>query len=472
MISSRHYRLQDPNPLNPFEKCELGREKYAKILTSIIENYADGFVLALNNKWGEGKTEFIRMWKVYLEMEERKFQTIYFNAWEHDFNREPLTALLSELKELKIGKDKNFKSMVKYGARFSKALVPTVLSAFLEKYIDSKTIKEAFHELSEEAAQVFEEEVNGYVNKKRGLEEFKKELETYVSGLEKPLVFFIDELDRCNPKYAVEFLEIIKHFFSVPGIVFVLSIDKGNLINSIIGYFGSQDLDGNEYLKRFIDLEYSLPAPILDDYIHFMFQKTGIREFLGNDNRILNQKLSDENNLIYELAYSFFNNFNWNLRQIEKILNHTSLVLKTFPIRSKIFPEIIFTLLVIKFSDSNLYNKIKHKKLGPQEFLDALSQYLSLGEGYQENIDLQHLEVSMLYIYCKKEGSQRINGVWELGPNDYTLNISSKLVDDLGYFLTDFEARLNKIQKNDEYLNLDLFYFISRIELFNNLRSR
>lgn len=74
----------------PFINCKLGREKYANVLTSIVANYGDGFVLALNNKWGAGKTTFVKMWEQMLINKE--YQTIYFNAWENDFEDNPLTA--------------------------------------------------------------------------------------------------------------------------------------------------------------------------------------------------------------------------------------------------------------------------------------------------------------------------------------------------------------------------------------------
>lgn len=477
MISSRHYTLKDPNPEYPFERCELGREKYAKILTSIIENYADGFVLALNNKWGEGKTEFIRMWKVYLEMEDRKFQTIYFNAWEHDFNRDPLTALLSELKELKIGKEKDFKSLVKYGAKFSKALVPTVLSALLEKHIDSTTIRTAFQKLSDEAVQVFEEEVNEYASKKKGLEEFKKELEIYVGKLEKkPLIFFIDELDRCNPTYAVEFLEILKHFFSVPGIVFVLSIDKGNLINSIRGYFGSQDLDGNEYLRRFIDLEYSLPTPDLDDYIHFMFQKTGMKDFLSAESRRLDQKFSDENSTFYNLAYSFFNNSDVNLRQIEKILSHCSIILKTYSIRHYIIPNALLILLFIRFMKPDLYNLIKNSQLDSQEFLDKLFDFISPKIKKGKDLNFGFIESLLLVLYNNNIANKELN-LWnkiedEEG-SEMQVTITPRLYIKKDTYEYDFDYY---IRQNQKYYpkggDLTLDYFITRIELMHDLQRK
>jgi len=84
----------DNEEKNPFAYCKLGREKYAKVLTEIIEIYHTGFVLAINNKWGTGKTMFIKMWEQ--DLKNQSFQTIYFNAWENDFEDNPLVALMGE----------------------------------------------------------------------------------------------------------------------------------------------------------------------------------------------------------------------------------------------------------------------------------------------------------------------------------------------------------------------------------------
>ena len=35
-----------------------------------------------------------------------------------------------------------------------------------------------------------------------------------------PLVFIIDELDRCRPTFAIELLERVKHIFDIPNMVF------------------------------------------------------------------------------------------------------------------------------------------------------------------------------------------------------------------------------------------------------------
>lgn len=67
-------------------------------------------------------------------------------------------------------------------------------------------------------------------------------------------MFFIDELDRCRPTFAIELLERIKHLFDIQNIVFVLSIDKEQLEASTAAAYGSA-INAPEYLRRFIDLE-------------------------------------------------------------------------------------------------------------------------------------------------------------------------------------------------------------------------
>jgi hypothetical protein len=94
------------------------------------------------------------------------------------------------------------------------------------------------------------------------------------------LVIVIDELDRCRPNYAIQVLEKIKHLFSIPGIVFVLGIDREQIGFSIETLYG-KGMDVTGYLSRFIDIDYHLPEPDRRKFIETKLQKHGVDEFFS-----------------------------------------------------------------------------------------------------------------------------------------------------------------------------------------------
>ena len=71
------------------------RKLYIENLTKLIENTDEQFVLSINAPWGYGKTTFIKMWKAYLETQD--FTTLYFNAWENDYAKDPFLSIFSEI---------------------------------------------------------------------------------------------------------------------------------------------------------------------------------------------------------------------------------------------------------------------------------------------------------------------------------------------------------------------------------------
>ena len=245
---------------DPFLNCRLDRKKDAEIFTNIVNNYRDGCTIALTGRWGSGKTTFLRMWEQYIRNNGQK--VLYLNAWENDYIPEPLVCIIGELESV-FPADRQ-EIIVKAAKEIFHILkkMPLALALdFVDRKIGSGTKDLIKETMSKRQDAVFENELSEYKIKKDGLTGFKSVLVNAVSSLdtENPVVFIIDELDRCRPDYAVEILEIIKHFFSVPGIVFILSIDKDQLANSVRGYYGSDRIDAEEYLRRFIDIEYSLP---------------------------------------------------------------------------------------------------------------------------------------------------------------------------------------------------------------------
>jgi hypothetical protein len=449
----------------PFTNCKLEREKYADILTSLITKYDDGFVLAINNKWGYGKTTFLKMWQQKLKNLE--FETIYFNAWENDFENNPFTAILSELNQKIGGKSQEkFKSILVKASRIITSAVPSIAEHLAKKYLGISHIEDLTSDIASSGIEIFQTEIEDYISRKKSIDDFRKELENYLSEedfYKRPLVFFIDELDRCRPNYAVEVLENIKHLFSVKGIVFVLSIDKEQLGHAVKGVYGSAEINSDEYLRRFIDLEYSLPDPNIEQYCKFLFEKNDFNLFFNNRNR---NNYGDEKKLMLEFATILFSRNNISLRQIEKIYVHCGVAIKSFSANSNVIPNLFLYLTFLKHTNNAFYNEIKNKQLTLQQLLDKSFQ--SIDSLFKTNYDrkLSHVISHLLFFYNNYlQNYSRLQGLIGINGNDQNVQflLNNTFNDDSQ--LKDLIAFLNVVN-NDSFLSdLSLGEILNKIEL-------
>ena len=362
------------NPERPFANCQLDREQYANVLTQIVSHYADGFVLSVNGQWGTGKSTFMKMWNASLKLD--GYQTVYFNAWENDFTPDPFVAILGEIQGL-ISRENGsaFDKVLEIGGRIAHNTIPTLMKVAVKKLL-GEDVGEITEAITKEAGDIFKEKVLEYQNKKEQFQEFRKELSNFInSNIEKkPLVFIVDELDRCRPDYAVEVLESIKHLFSIEGIVFVLAIDKEQLCNAIRGRYGSDRINAEEYLRRFIDVEYLLPEPQINLYCNYLYKYFDFASFLECDHRSNHDNLCRDGEIFKEYAIEFATALRLTLRQIEKLFIHMRLVLRSLGPNRYLFPRSTFTLIYIRANESQLYHKITQNKLSLQELMDALRQ--------------------------------------------------------------------------------------------------
>lgn len=391
----------------PFINCKLGREPYAKVLTDIIRTNGDGFVLAIDNKWGAGKTTFVSMWSKMLQNED--FQTLYFNAWENDFENNPFVAITAELKTLL--KDESspvYKEIISKGSKIAKATIPSVMKAIIKRYAGEE-IADIMNDYSKGVLEAFQEDIDSYVDRKKNIREFHVDLEAYIkqNSNGKPIVFIIDELDRCRPDYAVSVLENVKHLFSVKGIVFVLSIDKEQLGHAICGAYGSDKIDSNEYLRRFIDIEYSLPKPEISNYISYLIDSCNLSDFFNLEVRKNNSSLNDDRLNFIDYSILLFEIKQPTLRQQEKIFNHVGFVLRSFDSRISIIPELLVFLVYIRLFHNTFFKQIKERELSHQELINECSKVLiSAGTNKKWNNYKVYIEVMLLLFYNEYLESQ------------------------------------------------------------------
>lgn len=459
----KHHEIDIPQE-NPFDNCKLDREPYARVLTDIVSTYADGFVLAINNDWGTGKTTFVKMWQQHLKND--GFQTIYFNAWENDFDSNPLVAVMSELETITNAKNKKvFKSVVEKGAVLVKNIAPALAKSLIKKYvvdIDDLAL-DTIENTTKASTEILEEEIKAYSSKKKTIVEFRKELEKFVkqSDNSKPLVFIIDELDRCRPTYAVEVLEQIKHFFSVSGIVFVLSIDKKHLSSAVKGFYGSEQIDSNEYLRRFIDLEYSIPKPSTKNFTKYLFEYYSFKDFFSLQERLQFPELRDDASNFLMMAEFLLMKSNATLRQHERIFALTRLVLCSFKVNEYTFSHLLFILVYIKIMQEDIYKKIENNELSIQELSNAISDLLLTETKDNNRMNLGYVEALLLWFYNNnREYPNKINLIDKNEEGKPTTSIKSKLMVENDN-LADYFQNIGR----QRYDHLQLDFLLKKINL-------
>jgi len=366
---------------DPFKEDLLKRKPYAEILTKVLSIYTHGAVIALNGKWGTGKTTFVKKWQKMLEKETPKFNTVYFNAWQADYLDDPLVPLIANLQDVrKIDSNDNskFENLMKAGAKLAIAGAVGFGKAVIKK-VGGELVLETLSSVADECGNLFKKKVDEFSTQTKSMEQFKTELTEYVNwiGSENALVYFIDELDRCNPTYAVRVLERVKHLFEIPGIVFILSIDKDQLENSIKGYFGSV-IDAEEYLRRFIDISYNLPQPELKDFCGHLYDYYNLMSFFEHTKRIEinNQSFKNENVLFLSAAEYICTFKQITLRQLDRIFALTAIALKEFGPNHYLFPDLFFFLVYLKVCFPVFFENISYKKLSIQELMEEIERII------------------------------------------------------------------------------------------------
>lgn len=363
-----------PSPINvppedPFAEDKLARREHAEFLEQMLGNIQEPLVMAVDAPWGSGKTTFILMLKAFLEQKE--FRCLYFNAWETDFTDNPLVSFIGEMStgidlnnlggKNKTNAQEYLNKAKEYGADIVKRTLPLGLKLLTSGVVNlDSSAEQALSDFTKNLAQ---DAIAEYEADKSTINKFKEKLESFVNELRisqgespKPLIFFIDELDRCRPIYAIELLEKIKHLFNIKGIIFVLALDKIQLKHSIKSVYGiGMNVDG--YLKRLIDLDFNLPKPSSKQYSPFLFERMNLLEVFqgrstseGHPNAIKNQML--------DMFAWFVDIFNFSLRDQEHCFYLLKLAIWSTPKENYIYGPYLIALISLKIHNPDLYRNL------------------------------------------------------------------------------------------------------------------
>lgn len=275
----KKYDIQptEDNLKESLNKNITGRNENIYQLLRLLNHQEGSWSIAINGDWGSGKTFFVKQCKYVLDclnssnniqkkdinseklfnreklddINKKPFRTVYYDAWEHDNETDPIQSLLACMATSKWASNPEIKKIlintINVGLSILQIVTP-IDTTGLRKLLKNRD-KSDFDNLD--------------------FEKLKKEFYDALTKLapeDGQLIVFVDELDRCKPTYAIKVLERIKHYFSVPNITFIFSVDLSQLQNTVKRYYG-EEFDGYHYLDRFFDLVINLPEPNLDNYL-------------------------------------------------------------------------------------------------------------------------------------------------------------------------------------------------------------
>lgn len=235
-------------------------DKVIRLLTSDIAVSP----MVIDGSWGTGKTEFCHKLIALVNASEScPFLSVYVDAFKSDHAKQPLITLLAAV--LAVLPESEYKTDLKQKAlpllRFGlKTASNAVLGWALQTNADAlaegvgEALKSAGEQVIEHSVAALLED---HINAEKNIQALREALEKIAA--DKPIVLFIDELDRCCPDFALAMLEIIKHVFDVERVKFVLVTNKEQLKASISHGYGS-NVDAQRYLDKFLGFSLHLPS--------------------------------------------------------------------------------------------------------------------------------------------------------------------------------------------------------------------
>lgn len=238
--------------------------------------------IAVDGRWGSGKTFFVKQSMMLInaqnpsyriehkkkneiinafkipqhaeEISENYNMAVYYDAWENDNEIDPILSIVYAIIK-QTGINYNFSDDISVFK-----LAGSVLETFTGRNINGiiDNLKS-------------EDPLEGIRKSKELYEKISKFFIGLLEERGNRLVVFIDELDRCNPCFAIKLLERVKHYLSDERVTFVFSINMYELQHTIKHYYGNS-FDACKYLDRFFDMRISLPPVDKTDY----FKKIGL----------------------------------------------------------------------------------------------------------------------------------------------------------------------------------------------------
>jgi len=217
-------------PIETSEADRLGRSEFAHTLARRLRNTRSShqsFAVGILSPWGYGKTSFLNLIKD--ELKRHGTICIDFSPWTYGKENNLIREFFTEVgKHLRRYADDLPRDMMEYAHILEKSESTSWLSILL-------SLGSTGHSLEQQSNL----------------------LKQSLQKIDRPIVVFIDDLDRLRGDEVMEILKLIRNAANFSGIKFVAAYDRNYLVEAI----KNQNIESaSRYLEKIFQIEYTLPA--------------------------------------------------------------------------------------------------------------------------------------------------------------------------------------------------------------------
>jgi len=337
----------------------LGISTHAYALAHFIKSTQTPMTIGVQGEWGSGKTSLLNT--IYQILgSNQKYRQIWINSWEHSLLSSPEESLLkitneiiAEMLSADISKERK-ERVTSYAKRiFSGALrvsANVALGSAGDRLADGVlntgertiSIKELRNELAGLTEEIMERDTNPFDK----------------------VIIYIDDLDRIEPKNAVQLLELLKNIFSIPGCVFVLAIDYQVVVKGLEHKFGRRTAENEWEFRAFFDKIIQLPfmMPLgqydIGSYVNSLLENIGFvkKDLLDSDDlhEIVSQSIGGNPRSLKRLANSL--SLIHIFSSVKNEVNSQEKIKSTLDEKSQ--KLLLFTLICIQIAYPEIYDRL------------------------------------------------------------------------------------------------------------------
>lgn len=265
--------------------------------------------------WGAGKSTILELTESAITKENSQFIHIKFDAWLFQGYDDARAAILETIAKALIQETKNNKSLKDKAEAFynrvdkiralgmaadvgaTLAGVPTfgILGKLFGSAQDiieaddeslSKELKEGKKDL--EAAKKATGQLLKPKIKKSPPQEiiaFRNEFKSLITEIGRPIVVYVDNLDRCTPINAIHTLEAIRLFLFLSNTAFIIAADEEMIRTAVSEYHkGATDRHQTDYLDKLIQVPVNVPKPGILEIRAYLYMLVSANRKLSTEN--------------------------------------------------------------------------------------------------------------------------------------------------------------------------------------------